>query len=115
MSELKSNIDNVIILSNSAGSSDDKNYTQLESIESNLQIKVFKHTQKKPLGGDEINAAYPHLKPSEIAMVGDRLLTDIMFANLNGYLGIHTQKVLSLKGDNWFAIKVKSLMLFLCD
>jgi len=79
----------LLIVSNTAGTSSDKYYAQAKRLEENTGVKVLKHHVKKPGCHDEIMA---HFKangsgvtdPNEIAIVGDRLLTDVMLANTMG-------------------------------
>jgi phosphatidylglycerophosphatase GEP4 len=42
----------------------------------------------------------------QLAMVGDRMFTDIVFGNRYGMLTIHT-RVLTTEGDNKAAVKVR--------
>lgn len=100
--------ENIAIFSNSAGSSDDApDFNDAKSLQSKLDVKVITHGTKKPSGGntviDQLNA-----QPNEIAFVGDRVLTDVVFGNENGFLTIHTQP-LSLKNDNVFAIQIRKV------
>ncbi|EGC34924.1 hypothetical protein DICPUDRAFT_152793 [Dictyostelium purpureum] len=93
--------ENIAIISNSAGSSDDyPDYEKADHIEKNLGIKVLKHNTKKP---DGIDSVTNHFKtdPSNLVMVGDRYLTDILFGNLYGMFTIYTNPITS-KGDNFF-------------
>ena len=43
------------------------------------------------------------LRPDELCVVGDRLLTDVLFGNLHGLLTVHLRTTLSLTGDNAMA------------
>ncbi len=61
---------------------------------------------KKPGGYESIKQAYPHLKPSQILFVGDRLLTDVAFANMNGMPSVFCRNIISSKGDNSMAAMV---------
>lgn len=84
--------DNVAILSNSAGTRDDKDYDDAIMIEKEMGINVIRHDEKKPGGLQEV---LHHFKDqgvddaSQLCMVGDRLLTDIVFGNLYGMLTVH--------------------------
>ncbi|KAI9220549.1 mitochondrial PGP phosphatase [Blastocladiella britannica] len=91
--------DNMAVYSNSAGTPDDKDGGMAKALESSLGIAVLSHAEKKPAGGYEI-AAYFRLPAHQVAFVGDRALTDVVMANRNGYLSIHTYRVLTEKGDN---------------
>ncbi|ACI64305.1 predicted protein, partial [Thalassiosira pseudonana CCMP1335] len=76
---------NVAILSNSAGTDDDPGYEDAKLIEEALGIEVIRHREKKPGGLEELMDHFPHVdSPSQLCMVGDRLLTDIVFGNLHG-------------------------------
>jgi phosphatidylglycerophosphatase GEP4 len=81
----------VAILSNSAGTGDDPNFEDARQIEDSLGISVVRHAEKKPGGLDELMEHFGDeiQDPSEICMVGDRLLTDIVFGNLYGMLTVH--------------------------
>jgi phosphatidylglycerophosphatase GEP4 len=81
---------NVAILSNSAGTLDDQNYTDAIHIEETLGIPVIRHREKKPGGLDEVLKHFDLKDPAELCVVGDRLLTDIVFGNLHGMLTAHT-------------------------
>ncbi|KAF2429730.1 HAD-superfamily phosphatase [Tothia fuscella] len=84
----------LLIVSNTAGTSGDANYSQLEVLEKNTGVKVLRHNTKKPGCRDEVMKYFQQAKdvditsPSQIAIVGDRLSTDIMMANLMGSYGI---------------------------
>ncbi|KAL7508042.1 hypothetical protein ACHAXN_009032 [Cyclotella atomus] len=103
---------NVAILSNSAGTLDDTNHEDARQIEQQLGIPVILHTEKKPGGLSEVMQHFPNVKdPSELCMVGDRLLTDIVFGNLHGMLTVHTLPLCSGKenrGDNLVASWIRS-------
>ena len=83
--------DHVAILSNSAGTNDDPAYKDASEIEEEMGISVIRHQEKKPGG---LNEVLNHFKgvdePEQVAMIGDRLLTDVVFGNLYGMLTIHT-------------------------
>ena len=81
---------NVAIVSNSAGTDDDPGFVDGAEIEEALGIAVIKHSEKKPGGLTETMAHFPDVEePSQLCMVGDRLLTDIVFGNLHGMLTVH--------------------------
>jgi len=81
-------------VSNTAGTSSDKNYAQADVLEANTGVKVLRHTTKKPGCKEEVMAyfrAHPDsgvTRPDQIAIVGDRLSTDVMMANLMGGYGV---------------------------
>ncbi len=79
------------ILSNSAGTDDDPGYEDADIIEDALGIAVIRHREKKPGGLQEVLDHFENVEePSQLCMVGDRLLTDVVFGNLHGMLTVHT-------------------------
>jgi phosphatidylglycerophosphatase GEP4 len=98
--------DNVAILSNSAGTRDDLDYKDAIEIEAALGIKVIRHDEKKPGGLQEMLHHFQLEDPATICIVGDRILTDIVFGNLYGLLTVHClplcQGPENVK-DNWTA------------
>jgi phosphatidylglycerophosphatase GEP4 len=106
--------DNVAILSNSAGTRDDKDYEDAIKIEAELGINVIRHDDKKPGGLKEVLQHFEEngiKDPSELCMVGDRLLTDIVFGNLYGMLTVHCLPLCSgsdNKSDNKVANIVRT-------
>lgn len=81
---------NVAIMSNSAGTKDDPGYEDATQIEEALGIAVIKHDEKKPGGLDEVLAHFDMDDPAALCMIGDRLLTDVVFGNLYQMLTVHT-------------------------
>ena len=84
----------LLIVSNSAGTSDDPSGAEAEALEQRTGVAVLRHSIKKPGCGNQI---LDHLRarpqsvverPDQIAIVGDRLFTDIMMANVIGAWGI---------------------------
>jgi len=96
---------NIIIMSNSAGSWDDKNYEAASQVEKELGIRVLRHSRKKP-GGIKNVLDHFHCNSKELVMFGDRIFTDIVFGNRYGMLTIHTA-LLTEEGDNKAAAKVR--------
>ena len=92
--------DNCIVLSNSAGSGDDApEYNAAKACEAALGLRVARHPdEQKPqcLAGvvDSLGK-----DAGTVAVVGDRLSTDILAANEIGALSVHTRP-LDTKGDN---------------
>ncbi|OTA90264.1 hypothetical protein M434DRAFT_398140 [Hypoxylon sp. CO27-5] len=85
----------LLIVSNTAGATTyDRDGSMAKELESVTGIPVLAHRVKKPGCGDEILAhfkAHPEVgvtHPSQIAIVGDRLLTDMMLANMMGSWGL---------------------------
>ncbi|CAO3622141.1 unnamed protein product [Cunninghamella blakesleeana] len=99
-------VNNMAIVSNSAGTLDDKDGKEAEALEKALGIHVLRHTEKKPSGGKALTNHFKAL-PNEISFVGDRVLTDVVYGNLNGYLTIWTKQVITEKGDNKAAILIR--------
>lgn len=85
----------LLIVSNTAGSNDDKSYKQAERLEAITGVPVLRHTVKKPGCRDEVMQYFIKnnvaSRPSEIAVVGDRLFTDVMMANQMGAYGVWVQ------------------------
>lgn len=75
-------------MSNSAGTNDDKNHEQAKILEERTGVAVLRHSTKKPGCHTEIMDYF--LKnnivsgPEEVAVVGDRLFTDVLMANMMG-------------------------------
>ncbi|KIH88524.1 hypothetical protein SPBR_07729 [Sporothrix brasiliensis 5110] len=85
----------LLIVSNTAGAlSHDKDRSLLATVEASTGVAVLPHATKKPGCGDEIMAyfrAHPETgvtAPNQIAVVGDRLTTDMMLANTMGGWGL---------------------------
>ncbi|KAF8866745.1 HAD-superfamily phosphatase [Acephala macrosclerotiorum] len=81
----------LLIVSNTAGASSvDPSLKLAKAVEASTFIPVLPHSTKKPGCGPEIMAyflKYPETgvtRPDQIAIVGDRLTTDVMMANLMG-------------------------------
>ncbi|KAI9020668.1 mitochondrial PGP phosphatase-domain-containing protein [Phycomyces nitens] len=94
--------DRVAIVSNSAGTNDDKDYTDKSQID-------IRHSEKKPLGGKELKTHFGQVSPRQTAFVGDRILTDVLFGNINGNLTIWTDKIVTEKGDNKAAALLRKM------
>ncbi|KAF2997189.1 hypothetical protein E8E13_006255 [Curvularia kusanoi] len=83
----------LLIVSNTAGTNSDPGLKQAALLEANTGVKVLQHATKKPGCKDEVMAyfrAHPDsgvTRPDQIAIVGDRLSTDIMMANMMGSYG----------------------------
>ncbi|KAF9423942.1 hypothetical protein BGZ94_008125 [Podila epigama] len=101
--------DKIVIVSNSAGTPDDKNGLEALAIEKTLGVHVLRHTEKKPAGGDELLRRFPGTDASRIAFVGDRALTDVVFGHNSGLFTILTRQVVSEQGDNPMAVKIRRM------
>jgi len=82
--------ENVAIMSNSAGTKDDPDYEDAKRIEEALGIAVIRHDDKKPGGLNEVLSHFDIDDPAALCMIGDRLLTDVVFGNLYSMLTVHT-------------------------
>lgn len=83
-----------MVVSNTAGAlSWDKNLKLAAEVEKNTGVTVLPHSAKKPGCGDEIMEYFKKhpetgvTDPAHIAVVGDRLTTDMMLANMMGGWG----------------------------
>ena len=81
------------ILSNSAGSCDDDDFVMAKKTEESIGIPVIRHEIKKPGCLDEVIDHFAKksnliVKPNEICVIGDRLMTDVVFANQNQMISI---------------------------
>ncbi|KAK4999489.1 hypothetical protein LTR66_001467 [Elasticomyces elasticus] len=80
----------LLIVSNSAGTLSDPGSREAELVERNTGVKVLRHTTKKPGCRSEILSYFRDApdsgvtSASQIAVVGDRLFTDVVLANLMG-------------------------------
>eukprot|EP00611_Tribonema_gayanum_P016118 TRINITY_DN28118_c0_g1_i1.p1 TRINITY_DN28118_c0_g1~~TRINITY_DN28118_c0_g1_i1.p1 ORF type:complete len:268 (-),score=62.90 TRINITY_DN28118_c0_g1_i1:10-813(-) len=99
----------ICVMSNSAGTGDDVNFESAIKIETGLGIPVLRHREKKPGGLPEVLAFFRErcadegIEARDLCVIGDRLLTDVVFGNLHGMLTVHT-KPLTLQGDNKVAL-----------
>jgi len=106
--------ENVAVLSNSAGTKDDEDYKDALLIERELGINVIRHEAKKPGGLEEVLLHFQERgvkNANELCMVGDRLLTDVVFGSLNGMLTVHCLPLCTgreNKGDNKIASIIRS-------
>ena len=77
-------------MSNSAGTRDDRDGKQAEALEKATGVTVLRHSTKKPGCWPEILRYFRNApesgvsRPSQIAIVGDRLSTDVMMAGMMG-------------------------------
>jgi phosphatidylglycerophosphatase GEP4 len=79
------------ILSNSAGSSDDKDHREAEWIEENFGIQVIRHRYKKPHVRDDILDLKEGMKPEQVCVIGDRILADVVMGNRHGFYTVKTE------------------------
>lgn len=80
--------ENLLILSNTAGSSDDPTKQLAQDLEKSTGVRVLHHEVKKPGCYNEVVASLKSngviQDAKEIAVVGDRLMTDVVMANFMG-------------------------------
>lgn len=80
----------LLIVSNSAGTNDDVDGKEANLLEAATGVKVLRHSTKKPGCGRQILDYFYDTPdsnvtlPSQIAVVGDRLSTDVVMANMMG-------------------------------
>ena len=88
----------VVCLSNSAGGPDDADGAAARQCEASLRMRVVRHRTKKPGGIDELLSSLDEpASPLELVVVGDRLLTDVVFGNLHGALTVRTRALLDAR------------------
>ena len=82
----------LLIVSNTAGTHHDRGNARADILEKNTGVQVLRHSIKKPGCGDEIMKILQKdvdiTSPSQIVVIGDRLLTDTMMANMMGSYGV---------------------------
>lgn len=84
----------LLIVSNTSGATSfDKDRQQADAVEKATGVHVLSHGEKKPGCGAEVMEyfkSHPETRvtsPAHVAIVGDRLTTDIMMANMMGSWG----------------------------
>ena len=91
-------------MSNSAGTGDDPRGKEAEILERATGVTVLRHSTKKPGCWPEIlhhlrNAPDSGVtRPSQIAVIGDRLSTDVMMASMMGSWSICVGPVAKQRG-----------------
>lgn len=84
----------LLIVSNSSGTNSDKNYVGADLLERNTGVTVLRHSVKKPGCHEEIMNHFRNSPEtgvtceSQVAVVGDRLFTDMLMANMMGSYGL---------------------------
>lgn len=84
----------LLIVSNSAGTDSDPSGHEAKLLSDATGVDVFRHSTKKPGCGQSVldylqrNEKLGVNHPSQVAVIGDRLFTDIMMANMMGAWGI---------------------------
>lgn len=99
----------IAVFSNSAGLCEyDLDGSKARALEGAIGIKVIRHRVKKPAGTAEEIEKHFGCKSSQLIMVGDRPLTDIVYGNRNGFLTILTEP-LSLAEEPFIVRQVRKL------
>ncbi|KAF2156650.1 HAD-superfamily phosphatase [Myriangium duriaei CBS 260.36] len=110
--------DRLLIVSNTSGTSSDPGGKDAELLEKETGVAVLRHQTKKPGCGSEIQRYFEKRQdtqvtsPSQIAVVGDRLFTDVMLANMMGARAIWVRDGV-VGNQNIFARAEKSIARFL--
>ncbi|OWB80152.1 hypothetical protein B5S32_g4405 [[Candida] boidinii] len=86
----------LLIVSNSAGTNDDIGHKQAKILEERMGVSVLRHSTKKPGCNSEIMDYFIRNKvadgPHQVAVIGDRLFTDMLMANMMGSWGVWVNK-----------------------
>jgi len=84
--------DQVSLLSNSAGLFQfDPDGKEAEIMEEALGIRVLRHREKKPGGSSHEISQQLGCRDDEMIMIGDRVLTDVVYGNRNGMFTIRVE------------------------
>ena len=73
------------------GSKEDTGYKEALLLEQSLGIKVIRHLNKKPEVNEDVLEHFGTRDTSQIAMIGDRILSDIVMGNTHGYFTIYCE------------------------
>lgn len=101
----------ILIVSNSAGTADDFKHAQADKLERETGVTVLRHLTKKPGCHEEIMEYFKQngiVKPSEIAVIGDRLFTDMLMANMMGAWGVWLSEGVERSNSVW--VKAERLL-----
>lgn len=86
--------DNVLIVSNSAGSVKDPEFKDAARVEEAMEkrlgwyLSVVRHGGRKPYHFDKVLESLPGLSAEQVMCIGDRVATDVIFGNSNGALTV---------------------------
>lgn len=69
----------------------DTDLSKARAVEAAIGVPVLQHKNKKPAGGCKEILQRFKCESHEVVVVGDRLLTDIVFGNINGMLTVHVR------------------------
>ncbi|KAI5367798.1 Putative phosphatidylglycerophosphate phosphatase, HAD superfamily [Septoria linicola] len=101
----------LLIVSNSSGTNSDPGHAEADLLERNTGVKVLRHSTKKPGCYSEIMEYFRNqpdvgmIKENQVAIVGDRLFTDVLMANMMGSYGVWIEN--GVKQDYGFMTKVE--------
>ena len=107
----------LLIVSNTAGTGADPGHKEADLLERNTGVKVLHHATKKPGCHAEIMDYFRNkpdsmvTKPEQVAIVGDRLFTDVMMANMMGAYGLWVKD--GVVGDQNFVSICRGHMIYL--
>ena len=94
------------IISNSVGSTDDKEGKEAEVVEKTLGLPVIRHERKKPAVRDDILDHFDTKDAEKIAVVGDRILSDVVMGNSHGMFSIYVEPF-DTKDENFMVKMVR--------
>lgn len=90
---------NVVLYSNSAGLKQyDPEGREASHLEAALGVHVLRHATKKPGGSSSELEEHFGCSASQLVMIGDRYLTDVVFGNRHGMMTVYVQP-LSTAGE----------------
>jgi phosphatidylglycerophosphatase GEP4 len=103
--------DNILIVSNHAGTGDDSGEVRAITLEEKLGVPVLRHKWKKPFGGKAAIRYFTKVlgkecDPRKLIMIGDHPLTDIVFGNRYGMITILVEELVPKK-DNKLQTRMK--------
>ena len=94
----------VVVISNSVGSKDDKGYAEAKEVEDTLGVAVIRHVHKKPNVLKEVLDHFKCIEEDRVAVVGDRILADVVMGNSFGFFTIYVDP-LDISQEN-FAVRL---------
>ena len=83
--------ENMAVLSNSVGSKDDPGHAEAIIVEGTLGMAVIRHERKKPAVRDDVLDHFKTQDIEKVAIVGDRILSDIVMGNNHGMFTIYVE------------------------
>ncbi|OAA72600.1 HAD-like superfamily protein [Cordyceps fumosorosea ARSEF 2679] len=111
----------LLVVSNTSGATSwDRTLSQAAEVERRTGVHVLPHEVKKPGCGPEIMAYFARhpeagvTHPSQVAVVGDRLTTDMMLANMMGGWGFWVRDgVVPMREKSMFSRMERNIHYFL--